>query len=339
MIHIHDQDFEHGARTVFNEAYMTHTSTSPNLQIVGSLDVGRRQVELEGFDLVQRSVELAMLLRERIRADPLLQKYCRVLGPEEMVPEEHRQSGITAFYDADKGWADLSKPWIEDEFVLDPTRVTVDIGRTGMDGDQFKKMLMDRFDIQVNKTSRNTVLFMTHIGMTRGMIAHLVKVLTQIAEEIEEREGEASAMERRQFQQRVHRLVDELPPLPNFSSFHPAFVPHPSPGTRDGDMRSAFFLAYKDPACEYLALDGAVSSEMAAGREVVSASFVTPYPPGFPVLVPGQIITEEILAYLKALDVKEIHGYEPAYGLRVFRQDVLDQRTRAERPATEKTSA
>jgi hypothetical protein len=39
------------------------------------------------------------------------------------------------------------------------------------------------------------------------------------------------------------------------------------------------------------------------------------------------------------LDVKEIHGYEPAYGLRVFRQDVLDQRTRAERPATEKTSA
>jgi arginine decarboxylase len=35
-----------------------------------------------------------------------------------------------------------------------------------MDGDQFKRMLMDRFSIQVNKTSRNTVLFLIHIGTT-----------------------------------------------------------------------------------------------------------------------------------------------------------------------------
>ena len=41
-------------------------------------------------------------------------------------------------------------------------------------------------------------------------------------------------------------------------------------------------------------------------------------------LVPGQIISPEILAYLKALDVKEIHGYEPQYGLRVFTQAALD---------------
>ena len=32
---------------------MTHTSTSPNYQILASLDVGRRQVELEGFELVK----------------------------------------------------------------------------------------------------------------------------------------------------------------------------------------------------------------------------------------------------------------------------------------------
>jgi arginine decarboxylase len=62
---------------------------------------------------------------------------------------------------------------------------------------------------------------------------------------------------------------------------------------------------------------------MAAGREVVSASFVTPYPPGFPVLVPGQVISEEILAYMRALDVKEIHGYRPAYGFRVFTEAAL----------------
>jgi arginine decarboxylase len=60
-----------------------------------------------------------------------------------------------------------------------------------------------------------------------------------------------------------------------------------------------------------------------SGREVVSVSFVTPYPPGFPVLVPGQIISKAILGFLKALDVKEIHGYQAEYGLRIFTEDAL----------------
>src|SRR6185369_10864377 len=67
MIHVYDQDFERLAHDAFHEAYMTHTSTSPNYQILASLDVGRRQVELEGYELVKKSVELAMMLRARIR--------------------------------------------------------------------------------------------------------------------------------------------------------------------------------------------------------------------------------------------------------------------------------
>jgi arginine decarboxylase len=62
---------------------------------------------------------------------------------------------------------------------------------------------------------------------------------------------------------------------------------------------------------------------MESGRQIVSASFVIPYPPGFPVLVPGQVLTAEILDFLIALDVKEIHGYRPELGLRVFKQSVL----------------
>ena len=48
MIHVNDQDFKGEVEQSFLEAYMTHTSTSPNYQIIASLDVGRRQVELEG---------------------------------------------------------------------------------------------------------------------------------------------------------------------------------------------------------------------------------------------------------------------------------------------------
>ena len=66
MIHVHDQDFEEHVRDVFHEAYMTHTSTSPNYQILASLDVGRRQLELEGYELVRNSVGLAMMIRRQI---------------------------------------------------------------------------------------------------------------------------------------------------------------------------------------------------------------------------------------------------------------------------------
>jgi arginine decarboxylase len=62
MIHVHDQDFGRLVQEAFDEAYMTHTSTSPNYQILASLDVGRRQVELEGCELVEQSVALAMTL-------------------------------------------------------------------------------------------------------------------------------------------------------------------------------------------------------------------------------------------------------------------------------------
>ena len=59
MIHVNDQEFKGEVEQAFHEAYMTHTSTSPNYQIIASLDVGRRQVELEGYEFVQRQVESA----------------------------------------------------------------------------------------------------------------------------------------------------------------------------------------------------------------------------------------------------------------------------------------
>jgi arginine decarboxylase len=64
---------------------------------------------------------------------------------------------------------------------------------------------------------------------------------------------------------------------------------------------------------------------MDSGREVVSASFIIPYPPGFPILVPGQVVSQEILAFMRALDVNEIHGYRADLGLRVFTKEALSQ--------------
>ena len=292
MIHIHDQDYKSKVEEAFHEAYMTHTSTSPNYQILASLDVGRRQVELEGFELVQKQVEMAMVLRQRSSTHPLLSKYFTVLTVGHMIPAEYRESGIESYYDPDQGWNDIWDAWGGDEFCLDATRVTLTIGDTGLDGDTFKnEILMDKYGIQINKTSRNTVLFMTNIGTTRSSDACLIEVLVKVAKELEKGIEDMSGPERRVHDAKVISLMEDLPPLPDFSRFHDAFRPAPVGDTREGNIRDAYFLPYDETVCEYLGLDdGSLDAAMEAGRDVVSATFIIPYPPpGFPILVPGQV--------------------------------------------------
>ncbi len=322
MIHVNDQDFKGEVEQSFHEAYMTHTSTSPNYQIIASLDIGRRQVELEGFEFVQRQVEAAMSMRRAISTHPQLKKYFKVLTAGDMIPDEHRESGITSYYDAQQGWADIWDSWENDEFVLDPTRVTLSVGGTGWDGDTFKNdVLMDKYGIQINKTSRNTVLFMTNIGTTRSSVAYLIEVLVEIANSLDELLDDASKMERLSFDRRVKNLMEDYPPLPDFSRFHDAF--RADQETSEGDIRAAFFMSYDENNCDYLEIDGSLKEALDRGEEVVSASFIIPYPPGFPILVPGQVVSKEILAFMRALDVNEIHGYRADLGLRVLTPEAL----------------
>jgi arginine decarboxylase len=331
MIHIYDQDFHHKSQEPFNEAFMTHTSTSPNYQILASLDIGRRQVELEGFEMVQKQIELAMAIRERVASHPLLSRYFQFLSAKDMIPEEYRPSGIGSYFDPEKGWRNtrMEEAWATDDFVIDLSRLTLYLGRTGVDGDTFKNVyLMDKYGIQINKTSRNTVLFMTNIGTTRSSVAFLIEVLVKIATDLEQEREDASRVERKLIDKRIRSLSEDLPPLPDFSYFHAAFSSGAAKKvkTSEGDIRSAFFLAYDDENCEYMTIDEAtIGAAMKSGRELVSASFVTPYPPGFPVLVPGQVISEGILAFIRALDVKEIHGYEPEIGLQLFTEEALQK--------------
>ena len=326
MIHIWDEDFVRKSEAAFHEAYMTHTSTSANYQILASMDIGRRQVEFEGNELVEKAIELGMMLRRTIREHDKLRKWFDIITIGELIPKEHRESGIEGYYSREKGWNDIEKAWAEDEFALDPTKINLFTGKTGIDGDTFKnEYLMDKYSIQVNKTSRNSVLFMTNIGTTRGSLAYLTKVLLEIAEELEQRNAGMDHTEKKMHLGRIRSLVEEVPPLPDFTSFHRSFLGQP--GVPGGNLRAAYFLAYKQENCEHLKLAECLRA-MEGGRELVSASFVIPYPPGFPVLVPGQLINHEIIDFLLAIDVKEIHGYREELGLVIFTEATLGrQRT------------
>lgn len=327
MIHIWDEEFRKKSENTFLEAYMTHTSTSPNYQMLASLDVGRRQAQFEGYEMVERSIELAMVFRAKVIGNPKLSKYFNVLTVKDFIPDQYRNTGLTEYYDASKGWNRMEDAWEKDEFTLDPTKITLFIGRTGIDGDTFKnKYLMDKYNIQINKTSRNTVLFMTNIGTTRGSVAYLTKVLLDIAEQLDQHFESLNQRELEIAEIQIESLTKNVPPLPDFSNFHSSFLA--VPGVPGGNLRAAYFLAYEEDNCEYISIEDCQKA-IEEGKELVASSFIIPYPPGFPVLVPGQVISEEILRFMLALDVSEIHGYRADLGLRIFQDSVLNRQQTA----------
>ncbi len=327
MIHIYDQDYNQKVEGPFHEAYMTHTTTSPNYQILASLDLGRRQVELEGYGLVHRQLEIAMSLRSTMYNDDRFNKYFKFLVNKDMVPAIYRQSGVESYYDPKTGFSHMEEAWRDDEFVVDPTRITLEIGNTGIDGDTFKnEILMEQHGIQINKTSRNTVLFMINIGTTRSAVTHLIEVFQAIINKFEDQAESRSPKEKEIQALKVKSLTQDLPPLPDFSYFHSAFrcSAGANINTPEGNIREAYFLSYNDENCEYFHFAKGEMHELMKTRELVSTSFVIPYPPGFPILVPGQVISEEIIDYMLALDVSEIHGYRPDFGLGVFTAAALE---------------
>lgn len=328
MILVRDQDFGlvHGA---FEEAYFTHTSTSPNLQIIASLDLARRQMELEGFELVIRATDLALRIREQVNRHPLISKYFRVLTPAEMVPAEYRESGIEDYHASQGTRAQIADAWSRDEFALDPTRLTLVCGTAGYDGTAFKGLLAERYDIQINKTSRNSILLQTNINNTRSDVAHIIKVLADVARRIEEELRQGGESVQKAFAARVKSLMEDVPDLPNFSSFHAALRDDPKSATSEGHMREAFYLGYRRENCEHVKVDSKeIDQRLKKGPELVAADFVIPYPPGFPIMVPGQVITADTLEFMRKLDVKEIHGYHAEQGLRVISVDALPGRKR-----------
>lgn len=323
MIHVRDEDFDRLNREAFDEAFLTHTSTSPNQQLVASLDLARRQVDIEGFYLVRNAYKMALAFRQRVRNDRRIRSWFSILDESELVPAPFRQSSEAA---AAAGASVLDRSenaWRDDEFVLDPTRVTLFVGSTGLSGYEFREdVLMKRFGIQINKTSINSVLLIFTIGVTWSSVQYLLDALRRTADSLERERSAASQAERLLAQARVRALTTGLPALPDFSEFDPAF--RPTPESADGDMRTAMYAGYEEADREYVPLSDA-GRQLAEGRRLVSTAFVVPYPPGFPVLVPGQVVSAGIVDFLVQLDVKEIHGYRPELGLAVFTPEALDR--------------
>lgn len=248
MIHINDPDFrEH----LFRENFNMHTSTSPQYGLIASLDVARKQAVMEGYKLLSRTLELAEEVRELVNST----KVFRVLGLDDLLPEEVRHDGIR----------------------LDPTKVTIDISGCGYTVEDLQKELFERYNIQVEKSTFNTLTLLLTIGTTRSKVSRLYDALMRIA-----RQG-----------RHARRLV-QTPETPAFTRLR--YLP------RDAYYCGGELVPVLDERERV--------NRRLAGR--VCADQIVPYPPGIPVLVPGQIITARIIGYvgnlLHSTKRTEMHG-------------------------------
>ena len=312
MLHIFDDDLD---RDNFHEAYRTHTSTSPNYQLIASLDFARRQMVLEGFERVKKTIELACYLRRTIKEHELLNRYFKVLEDDDLIPAQYqsrqRDSSKHSFYH----YIQLLNNFHNALFNVDPTRVTLDIRATGIDGPNFRQMLMTQYDVQVNKTSRNTILLIINIGASMDNITYLLEALIQIASKLSQALEQAKTMGK-------PAIIN----LPQTRLYHQRFVSAASLKKNNFqaiNIRSAYYAGLKDENIDYVTLSNELMSDVINDKKLISASFITPYPPGFPIIVPGQIINYDLLLYLQTIQIKEIHGYHPEKGLKIFTDNYL----------------
>ncbi|BAK77400.1 arginine decarboxylase [Pseudogulbenkiania sp. NH8B] len=248
MIHVNDPDFD---EHLFRENFNMHASTSPQYNLIASLDVARKQAVMEGYRLLERTLRLAQELRQKIDSTGVF----RVLELEDLLPEEVREDGIR----------------------LDPTKLTIDITGSGFSADELQQALFERYNIQVEKSTFSTVTLLLTIGTTRSKVSRLHDAMLRLAKE-----------------KRPRHTPRRLPEIPHFSRL--ACLP------RDAFYEEGERLPLLDD-------EGRPNGEL-VGR--VCCDQIVPYPPGIPVLVPGQVIDESILSYLarlqKAQKTIEMHG-------------------------------
>jgi arginine/lysine/ornithine decarboxylase len=162
---------------------------------------------------------------------------------------------------------------------LDPSKLSVDISASGISARELQLALFENYGVQVEKVTHNTLSVLVTLGSTESKVLRLLNAFAKLA---------AKASRKSESARR------NVPPLPKLSPFH--LLP------RDAYFGNAVEIALM---AEQHGLNEAVVG-------AVSADLVVPYPPGIPVLIPGQEITDSIASFLLNLyhskNGTEIHG-------------------------------
>lgn len=204
------------------------TTTSTSYLLLASLDVARKQLATKGYELLDKTIELANKTRKLINQIDHL--YC--VGEEIL--------GTNATYD------------------FDPTKLTISVKELGLTGYDVELWLRDRYNIEVELSDLYNILCIITPGDTENETAILVNALRTLSDEYRHQADKNA---------KPSVLLPDIPVL--------ALTP-----------RDAFYAETE-----------VVPFEKSAGR--ISAEFVMVYPPGIPIFIPGEIITEDNLRYIQ----------------------------------------
>jgi arginine decarboxylase len=171
------------------------------------------------------------------------------------------------------GCAVVGEQWIGRPGIAawDPLRIVIDVRGTGLTGYQVASALRASYDIHLELATHATVVLVLGIGQPiepLDRVAHdLAETVRRIAPRVAgpEREGAGGG----------HGALSEPPA--ELGAAEPAVPP-----------RDAF-----------LGVSEAVPVQDAVGR--ISTESIAGYPPGVPTLLPGERVTAEVVAYLRAL--------------------------------------
>ena len=295
-------------RDVFNEAYLMHTSTSPQYSIIASCDVAAAMMEAPGGTaLVEESIMEALDFRRAMRkvdeewgAD----WWFKVWGPNDLSEEgiEEREAWMLKANERWHGFGNLAEGFN----MLDPIKATIITPGLDVDGD-----FSDEFGIPaaivtkylaehgviVEKTGLYSFFIMFTIGITKGRWNTMVAALQQFKDDYDKN-------------QPLWKV------LPEFVAKHPRYE---MTGLKDlctqiheiykkndvARLTTEMYLSNMVPAMKptdafakmaHRKIDRVLIDEL-EGR--ITAVLLTPYPPGIPLLIPGEQFNAIIVNYLK----------------------------------------
>jgi len=307
QILVQDSETHKLDRHIFNEAYLMHTSTSPQYAIIASCDVAAAMMEPPGGTaLVEESIAEALDFRRAMRkVDKEWGKdwWFQVWGPQGMAAEGigSREDWMLKANDKWHGFGNIAPGFN----MLDPIKATVvtpgldvsgKFAKSGIPASIVTKFLAEH-GVIVEKTGLYSFFIMFTIGITKGRWNTLVTALQQFKDDYDRN-------------QPLWRI------LPEFVAANPRYERiglkdlsqqiHDTYKANDiARLTTEMYLSDMQPA-----MKPSDAYAMLAHREVdrveidelegrVTSILLTPYPPGIPLLIPGERFNKTIVDYLK----------------------------------------
>ena len=295
-------------RDVFNEAYLMHTSTSPQYSIIASCDVAAAMMEAPGGTaLVEESIMEALDFRRAMRKvdeEWGTDWWFKVWGPNDLSEEgiEEREAWMLKANESWHGFGNLAKGFN----MLDPIKATIITPGLDIDGD-----FSDEFGIPaaivtkylaehgviVEKTGLYSFFIMFTIGITKGRWNTMVAALQQFKDDYDKNQPLWKVLpEFVQKQPRYERMgLRDL-----CTQIHEVYKANDV-----ARLTTEMYLSDMIPAMKptdafakmaHRKIDR-VSIDELEGR--ITAVLLTPYPPGIPLLIPGEQFNKIIVNYLK----------------------------------------